>query len=151
MNGSPAADVPVTLLVEGRVAVKVPALWVVRRITSGPGSARVEVTASDDTTAVLITQSQIRKGESLAATAATLRRALDDQQAGVFSEFNPDDRRADRPAATYRELRDGRQIDWTVFVDDTVRIAIGCQGSPDSQQAVRDVCEEAIRSAHAVV
>ena len=151
VNGSPGGDVPVTLLVEGRVAVKVPALWDVRRITSGPGSARVEVTASDDTTAVLITQSQIRKGESLAATAATLRRALDDQQAGVFSEFNPDDRRADRPAATYRELRDGRQIDWTVFVDDTVRIAIGCQGSPDSQQVVRDVCEEAIRSAHAVV
>jgi type VII secretion-associated protein (TIGR03931 family) len=151
VNDSPAADGPVTLLVEGRVAVKVPALWVVRRITSGPGSARVEVTASDDTTAVLITQSQIRKGEPLAATAAALRRALDDQQAGVFSEFNPDDRRADRPAATYRELRAGRQIDWTVFVDDTVRIAIGCQTSPDSQKAVRDVCEEAIRSAHAVV
>ena len=133
------------------MAVKVPAQWVVRRITSGPGSARVQVTAPDDATAVLITQSQVRKGESMSATAATLRRALDDEQVGVFVRFNPDDRRAGRPAATYRELRDGRQIDWAVFVDDTVRIGIGCQSAPGSEDAVRDVCEEAIRSAHAVI
>ncbi len=80
-----ATSIPMTLLVEGRVAVKVPAQWAVRRITSGPGSARVQVTAPDDATAVLITQSQVRKGESLSATAATLRSALDDEQAGVFS------------------------------------------------------------------
>ena len=127
---SDATYVPMTLLVEGRVAVKVPALWAVQRITSGPGSARVQVMAPDDSTAVLMTQSQVRKGESLSATSATLRSALDDQQAGVFSGFKPDDRRADRPAATYRELRDGRQIDWTVFVDDTVRIGVGCQSAP---------------------
>ena len=85
---------PMTLLVEGRVAVKVPAQWAVRRITSGPGSARVQVMAPDDANAVLITQSQVRRGETLSATAATLRTALDDQQAGVFDQFNPDDRRA---------------------------------------------------------
>jgi type VII secretion-associated protein (TIGR03931 family) len=143
-------SMPMTLLVEGRVALKVPALWAVRRISSGPGSARVEVTAPDDSTAVLITQSQVRRGESLAATSATLRSALDDQQDGAFTQFNPDDRRADRPAATYRELRGARQIDWAVFVDDTVRIGLGCQSAPGSEQAVQDVCEEAIRSAHAL-
>jgi type VII secretion-associated protein (TIGR03931 family) len=151
VNGPPSTEIPMTLLVEGRVAAKVPAQWVVRRITSGPGSARVQVMAPDGATAVLITQSQVREGESMSGTVATLRRALDDQEAGVFVQFNPDDRRADRPAATYRELRDGRQIDWAVFVDDTVRIAIGCQSAPGSEDAVRYVCEEAIRSAHAVI
>ena len=151
MNGPQATSMPMTLLVEGRVAVKVPAQWMVRRITSGSGSARVQVMAPDDATAVLITQSQVRKGESLSATAATLRRALDDQLDGVFGEFNPDDRPADRSAATYRERRDGRQIDWAVFVDNTVRIGIGCQSAPGGEQAVRYICEEAIRSAHAVI
>jgi type VII secretion-associated protein (TIGR03931 family) len=151
VNGSQATSVPMTLLVEGRVAVKVPAQWMVRRITSGSGSARVQVMAPDDATAVLITQSQVRRGESLSATAATLRRALDDQLDGVFGEFNPDDRPADRPAATYRERREGRKIDWAVFVDNTVRIGIGCQSAAGGEQAVRYVCEEAIRSAHAVI
>ncbi len=148
---SDATSVPMTLLVEGRVAVKVPALWRVQRITSGSGSARVQVTAPETSNALLLTQSQVRKGETLSATSATLRNALDDQQAGIFSAFKPDDRRADRAAATYREVRDGRQIDWTVFVDDTVRIGIGCQGAPGSAFVGDPVCEEAIRSAHALV
>lgn len=148
---SDATAVPMTLLVEGRVAVKVPALWRVQRITSGSGSARVQVTAPDTSNAVLLTQSQVRKGETLSATSATLRNALDDQQAGIFSAFKPDDRRADRAAATYREVRDGRQIDWTVFVDDTVRIGIGCQSASGSAFVGDPVCEEAIRSAHALV
>ena len=151
MNGSQATSMPMTLLVEGRVAVKIPTQWAVRRITSGPGSARVQVMAPDDATAVLITQSQVRRGESLSATAAALRTALDDQQTGVFDQFNPDDRPADRPAATYLERREGRQIDWAVFVDNTMRIGIGCQSVPGSEQAVRYVCDEAIRSAHAVI
>ena len=73
-------SMPMTLLVEGRVALKVPAPWAVQRISSGPGSARVEVTSPDDSTAVLITQSQVHRGESLAVTSAALRNALDDQQ-----------------------------------------------------------------------
>jgi type VII secretion-associated protein (TIGR03931 family) len=148
---SAAIDVPMTLLVEGRVAVKVPALWGVQRIMSGPGSARVQVMAPDDSAALLVTQSQVRKGESLSATSARLRSALDDQSAGIFSQFKPDDRRADRPAATYRELRGGRQIDWAVFVDDTVRIGVGCQSAPGREHVIRDVCDEAIQSAHAIV
>jgi type VII secretion-associated protein (TIGR03931 family) len=148
---SDAAPVPMTLLIEGRVAVKVPALWRVQRITSGSGSARVQVTAPDTSNAVLLTQSQVRSGETLSATSATLRNALDDQQPGVFTAFRPDDRRADRAAATYREVRDGRQIDWTVLVDDTVRIGIGCQSAEGGEFVGDYVCEEAIRSAHAVV
>ena len=148
---SDATSAPLTLLVEGRVALKVPALWRVQRITSGSGSARVQVTAPDTSNAVLLTQSQVRRGETLSATSATLRSALDDQPAGIFSAFKPDDRRADRAAATYREVRAGRQIDWTVFVDDTVRIGIGCQGAPGSSFVGDYVCEEAIRSAHALV
>ena len=142
---------PMTLLIEGRVGVKVPALWAVQRITSGPGSARVQVIAADKSTALLVTQALVADGETLSATSATLRTALDDQQAGVFSLFNPDDVRAGRRAATYRELRDGRQVDWAVFVDGAVRIGLGCQSAPGGEQLVRDVCEEAIRSAHALV
>ena len=145
------ADIPTTLLVEGRVALKVPALWAVRRITSGQGSARVQVMAPDGSTAVLVTQSRVREGETLSTTSAMLSEALHEQQEGVFSRFNPDDRRADRQAATYRELRDGRQIDWAVFVDDGLRIAVGCQSATGGEEVVRHVCEEAVRSAHAVV
>ena len=57
--------------------------------------------------------------------------------------------RIDRPSPTGRR-RGARQIDWTVLVDDTVRIAVGCQSAPGGEDAVRAVCEEAIRSAHAV-
>lgn len=145
------AAVPMTLLVEGRVALKVPALWAVQRVTSGPGSARVEVSAPDGSAALLMTQARVSSGETLSSTSAMLRRALDGQPAGTFSQFNPDDRRADRPSATYRELRGSRQVDWTVFVDGTSRIAVGCQSAPGAQEAVRRVCEEAIRSAHSVV
>lgn len=148
---SDGAPVPMTLLVEGRVAMKVPALWAVQRITSGPGSARVQVTAPDNTTALLMTQARVGSGETLSSTSAMLRRALDGQEAGTFSRFNPDDRRADRPAATYRELRGGRQIDWAVFVDGISRIAVGCQSVPGGDDIVRYACDEAIRSAHSVV
>jgi type VII secretion-associated protein (TIGR03931 family) len=144
------SPVPMTLLVEGGVALKVPALWEVRRITSGPGSARVQVTAPDGSIAVLVTQSRVKQGETLSATSVALRNALDDQDAGVFSQFDADDRRADRPAVTYRELRGVRQIDWTVLVDGAVRIAVGCQSAPGEEGAVHLVCEEAIRSVRAI-
>ncbi|RDH76021.1 type VII secretion-associated protein [Mycolicibacterium moriokaense] len=145
---SDATSVPMTLLVEGRVALKVPALWGVQRITSGPGSARVQATAPDGATAILLTQARVRSDETLSAVSASLRSALAEQQSGIFSRFNPDDRRADRPVATYREVRDGRQIQWVVFVDDGVRIGVGCQSAPGGEHIVDEVCDEAIRSAH---
>jgi type VII secretion-associated protein (TIGR03931 family) len=143
-------SVPLTLLVEGRIALKVPALWEVRRIVSGPGSARVQVTAPDGSASLLVTQAHVSTGETLAMTAAALRNALDDQDADVFSNFDADGRRANRPAVTYRELRGAHQIDWTVLVDGTLRMAVGCQSARGGEEAVRHVCDEAIQSVHAV-
>jgi type VII secretion-associated protein (TIGR03931 family) len=150
LNTPAAPDVPMTLLVEGRLAVKVPALWSVQRITAGPGSARVQVVSPDGKTAVHITQSPVPAQQTLAATAATLRRALDEQQPGVFVDFNPADRRADRPAVTYREVRGIHTIRWVVFVDDTVRIGVGCQSAAGRDEFVLYSCDQAIRSAHAI-
>ncbi|WP_018601770.1 type VII secretion-associated protein [Mycobacterium sp. 155] len=144
----PGTEPEQRVLVEGRVGMQVPADWSVRRITGGPGSARVEVVSADDPITVIhLTQSPANSGDSR-AVAATLRRALDEQSPGVFVDFNPADRIAERPVASYREVRGGREIRWVVLVDHTVRIAIGCQGV-----AGRDLfpeCEAAIRSAHAV-
>ncbi|MET0757921.1 MAG: type VII secretion-associated protein [Mycobacterium sp.] len=147
----PAEDMPLTLLVEGRIGVKVPAQWRVQRITSGPGSARVQIVSpADPQTAVHVTQSPLPPGQTPAAVAETLRTALEAQPLGVFVDFDPADRRADRPVMTYREIRAGHHIAWTVLVDDSVRIGIGCQSAVDHEDLVRLACEQAIGSAHAV-
>lgn len=145
-----APAVPVTFLVEGRVALQVPAGWPVRRVTAGPGSARVEVVSPSDPQAVLhVTQSP--SGGTLAAAAEVLGRALNDAgPPGVFVDFNPSGTSAGRPAVTYREVRDGHHVDWAVLVDGPVRIGIGCQHRPADTAALRPVCEQAVRSAHAV-
>lgn len=132
-----------TNLVEGRVTMRVPADWTVRRVTDGPGSARVEVAAPDDPGAVLyLTQSALREPDP-AATAAALRAALDAEPPGVFVDFTPADQRSGRPAVTYREIRPGREIAWTVLSSGRVRIAIGCQRAPAA-------CAEAIASAREI-
>jgi type VII secretion-associated protein (TIGR03931 family) len=144
----PGTGPPQTTLVEGRVGMQVPADWHVRRVTSGPGSARVEVVSvADPNIVIYLTQSSIDPAGSR-TVADTLRRALDEQPAGVFTDFNPADRIADRPVVSYREVRGGREIGWAVFADKTVRIAIGCQGPPGQGRAP---CEAAIRTAHAVL
>jgi type VII secretion-associated protein (TIGR03931 family) len=146
--------VRMTFLVEGRVALQVPAQWPVQRVTGGPGSARVEVISPADPQVVLhVTQSPVPVA-TLSATAETLQRALEranaDESADVFVGFNPAGQRAGRPAVTYREVREGHHIDWTVLVDGAVRISIGCQSRPDGADAIRAVCEQAVRSARAV-
>ncbi len=139
-----------TDLIEGRVAVRIPGDWVVRRVTDGPGSARVEVSAPSDPDAVLhVTQSPASTSD-LAATAATLRAAIDAQPAGVFVDFNGADTRAGRPAVTYRELRTGREIAWTVLVTGRVRIAIGCRRVPGPADRVEAACAQAIESAREI-
>jgi type VII secretion-associated protein (TIGR03931 family) len=144
----PDAAQPQTALVEGRVGMQIPADWTVRRVTSGPGSARVEVvSAADPNTVIYLTQSPTDTADPQ-TVAATLRRALDEQPAGVFTDFNPADRIADRAVVSYREIRGGREVGWAVFADKTVRIAVGCQGPVDRRKAP---CETAIRSAHAVL
>ncbi|SEH92673.1 type VII secretion-associated protein, Rv3446c family, C-terminal domain-containing protein [Mycolicibacterium rutilum] len=135
------------LLVEGRIGVLVPADWPVRRITSGPGSARLQaISPSGGDVALHLTQSV---GPDLAQTAEALSAALAYEPDGVFVDFTPADTRAGRPAVTYREMRAGRQVAWTVLVESGVRIAIGCQSAPGREADVRDACEQAIRSARA--
>jgi type VII secretion-associated protein (TIGR03931 family) len=140
-----------TLLVEGRVGVMVPALWEVQRVTSGPGSARVQVVSPDDATLALhITQSSLAAQQSHEQMAESLRRVLGQEPDGVFIEFNPSDSRADHAVATYREIRQDRHVRWFVQIDRSLRIAVGCQSAPGHDDAVREVCDQAIRSAHAV-
>ena len=144
-------EMPMTLLVEGRIGVMVPATWTTQRITSGPGSARVQVISpSDDGLALHVTQSVLAQPSSLAKTADTLLAALDESADGAFVDFNPADRRAGRDAVTYREIRPERNVAWTVLTDGTARIAIGCQSRPHREHLVREACDRAIRSAHAV-
>jgi type VII secretion-associated protein (TIGR03931 family) len=144
----PDGDMPMTLLVEGRVGVAVPAAWAAQRIISGPGSARVQVVSpSDRNVALHITQAGNPMQSSLADS---LRTALGAEPDGTFVEFNPSDRRVDRDAVTYLEVRSDHHVAWTVLLDGTVRIAVGCQSPPGSEHLVREACDRAIRSAHAV-
>jgi type VII secretion-associated protein (TIGR03931 family) len=141
---------PTTFLVEGRVALTVPADWATQRVVSGPGSARVQLTSpSDPEVALHVTQSPV-PGETLSGTAERLKRAIDAEPAGVFVDFNPAGTSAGRPAVTYRELRPGHQVRWTVLLDGPVRISVGCQSRPADEGAVRDACEQAVRSAHSI-
>lgn len=145
------ADLPMTLLVEGRVGVMVPAQWVVERVTVGPGSARVQVVSPTDTdAAVHITQSPLAPHSSHEEVVESLRSTLSQQPDGVFVDFNPSDHRADQSVATYREMRKDHHVAWAVLIDESLRIAIGCQSAPGHEEAVRDACDQAIRSAHAV-
>jgi type VII secretion-associated protein (TIGR03931 family) len=150
-HGVPVTDEPpTTFLVEGRVALMVPANWPTQRVVGGPGSARVQVTSpSDPEVALHVTQSPV-VGETLSGTAERLKRAIDAEPAGVFVDFNPYEMSAGRPAVTYREVRAEHHVRWTVLLDGVVRISVGCQTRPGGEDAVRDVCEQAVRSAHAV-
>lgn len=146
-HGPPTAHPSMTVLVEGRVGVQIPEGWTVRRITEGPGSARVEVISpSDPELMIHLTQSGVGEG----TVADTLRRAMREQPAGVFVDFDPSAVVATRQVVSYREVRTGREIRWAVFVDGAVRIAVGCQSAPGHGEAVRGACEAATRSAHAV-
>ncbi|MDT5222094.1 MAG: hypothetical protein QOF15_4199 [Mycobacterium sp.] len=139
-----------TVLVEGRVALTIPAGWLTQRVTAGPGSARVQVSSpSDPEVALHVTQSPT-PGETLAGAADRLRQAVDTAPAGVFVDFNPAGVSAGRPAVTYREVRATHDVRWTVLLDGSVRISIGCQSRPAAHDAVRDACEQAVRSAHAL-
>jgi type VII secretion-associated protein (TIGR03931 family) len=147
----PADHMPSVLLVEGRLGVEVPAQWPVRRITSGPGSARLQIIsprAAD--VAIHITQSRLAPHQTEKSAADSLSNVMNEQPDGAFVDFDPATVVAGRPAVTYREVRADRQILWTVVVQGTLRIAIGCQSAPGRESAVRSVCDQAVRSAHPV-
>ena len=146
-----APEMPMTLLVEGRVGVMVPAQWVVKRVTSGPGSARVQIVSPDDAiTALHVTQSPLASQQTHEQMAQSLRGALGQEPDGVFVDFKPSDSRAGRVVATYREIRKDRAIAWFVWIDRSLRIAVGCQSAPVRDEAMREVCDRAIESAHSV-
>ena len=148
---SRGAGMPMTLLVEGRVAVMVPAVWTARRITSGPGSARVQIVSPSDADIVLhVTQTPDVSGMTLAATADSLRAAMDEEPDDIFVDFNAFDHRAGKAAVTYREVRPDHHVAWVVLIDGAVRIAVGCQSAPGREHLVRAACDQAIGSAHAV-
>jgi type VII secretion-associated protein (TIGR03931 family) len=140
-----------TYLVEGHVALEVPAQWPVRRVVAGPGSARLQIVSpADPEVALHVTQSRVALA-GLAATAEFLRAAIDAAPAGVFVDFNPADRSAGRPAVTYREVRADHDVRWTVWVDKAIRISIGCQSRHGDAEAVSQECDLVVRSARAVM
>ena len=134
-------------LVEGRLAVSIPALWTVERITGGPGSHRMQVSSPVDPGIALHITQAYAPGADLAVAAGVLGRAVAGQPAGTFVDFTGTDEVAGRPAVTYREIRPGRVVRWVVVVDGATRISIGCQSAPGREEAIRDACEQAIRSA----
>lgn len=149
LSGQPSADAPTALLVEGRVAVQVPARWAVERITSGPGSARVRVSAPSGGSAALhLTQFTSATPATIDEVAETLRRALESERPGVFVDWNPAATLAGRSAVTYRELRAESETGWAVVIDGATRIAIGCQSPLGHTGAIREACERAVKSAH---
>lgn len=150
MEARPPADAATRLLVDGRIAVRVPASWTVERITSGSGSARVRVSAPGGAPALHITQSAGPAATTIADVAESLRRAIDTEPVGVFVDFDPSGERGGRPAVTYVEKRAAGETRWAVLVDGSVRIAIGCQAAPGDPAAVEDACLQAVRSAHVV-
>lgn len=139
-----AASAEAGWLVEGQVAMQVPLGWTVERVLSGTGSARVRITSPEDAhRGIHLTQTPVPARPSLAESARALRAAAAGLRAGVIVDFNDTATAAGRAAVTYREVRADAAVQWTVLLDDTVRIAIGCQG-PD----IAGPCDMAIRSAH---
>lgn len=134
-------------VVEGRIAVQIPAEWTVTRVTGGPGSRRLQATSpADPELALHVTQSYAPE-TTPARVAADLRRRINAQPAGVFVDLQVEARVGGHPAVTYREVRPGRVINWSVVLVGSTLIGIGCQSSPQRTDAVRIACEQAAASA----
>jgi len=134
-------------LVEGRIVVEVPPHWKVERVRSGSGSRRVQVDSPTDADIALHITASYAPGSTLAQAAEVLGEAVAAQTPGVFVGFRPAVEVAGRPAVTYREVRAGRVVDWSVVLSGSTRIGIGCQSAPDRTEVVRGACEQAIRTA----
>ncbi|KIU15237.1 type VII secretion-associated protein [Mycolicibacterium llatzerense] len=138
-----AVDPDLTWLVEGRIAVQVPARWPVERTLTGTGSARLQIISPDDRGQIIhLTQSVVAPDQTLDVAARSLRAAATKLPGGVIVDFEDAGVSAGRAAVRYREVRGRRVVEWTVLLDGPVRIAVGCQGA-----SVRAACDTAIRSA----
>ena len=142
-----APDPAAVSLVEGRIVVAVPLHWHVERVRSGSGSRRVQVGSPVDPDIALHITASYAPDSTLAQAAEVLGDAVADQTPGVFVGFRPAVEVAGRPAVTYREVRVGRVVDWSVVLSGSTRIGIGCQSAPDRTEVVRAVCVQAIRTA----
>ena len=134
-------------LVEGRIVVEVPPHWNVERVRSGSGSRRVQVDSPTDADISLHITASYAPGSTLAQAAEVLGDAVAAATPGVFVGFRSAVEVAGRPAVTYREVRAGRVVDWSVVLSGSTRIGIGCQSAPDRAEVVRGACEQAIRTA----
>lgn len=133
-------------VVEGRIAVRLPADWTVSRVTGGPGSRRLQATApGHPELAVHVTQSYAPES-TLADTAKALSGVIAAQSAGVFVDMRAEGRVGGRPAVTYREVRPGKVVDWSVLLVGSTLIGIGCQSPPQRIDAVRGACTQAVTS-----
>ena len=137
-------------LVEGRIVVEVPPQWNVERVRSGSGSRRVQVDSPTDADIALHITASYAPGRTLAQAAEVLGDAVAAATPGVFVGFRAAGEVAGRPAVTYREVRAGRVVDWSVVLSGSTRIGIGCQSAPDRTEVVRSACEQAIRTAREV-
>jgi type VII secretion-associated protein (TIGR03931 family) len=138
---------PGRTLVEGRMTVRVPAPWAVQRVTSGPGARRLRATSPDEPLIALHLTWSYAPDMTLADAAGVLARAMAEEPSGVFADFRAEATVAGRPVVTYRELRPGRVITWIVVLTGSTRISIGCQSPPGRDGDVREVCDDAVRSA----
>lgn len=145
----PDADSATRLLTDGRVTVRVPAAWTAQRVTAGAGSERVRVAPAGGMPALHITQSGGAAEVSLESVAQTLGTAMASEPAEVFVDFRPAGDRGGRPAVTYTERRGDTETLWTILVDGTTRIAIGCQHPSGQAALIEDICTEAVLSARA--
>ncbi|MGY4712475.1 type VII secretion-associated protein [Mycolicibacterium sp. CBM1] len=146
-TGAPAASPAAVGLAEGRVTMLIPRGWRVARITVGPGSRRVQISSPTDPSAALQLTQSYAPGENLDTTAEVLRRAIGEQPSGVFVDFDGGGRNGGRPAVTYREVRAGRDIRWSVFLDGSTRISVGCQSAAGREGSITAECEQAVSSA----
>lgn len=134
-------------VVEGRIAVRLPRSWSITRVTGGPGSRRLQASSpADPNLAVHITQAYAPESE-LTQAAEILSREIAQQPAGVFVDFDAEATVGERPALTYREIRPGRVIEWTVLQAGSTRIGVGCQSPAGRSDDVHPVCVQAAISA----
>jgi type VII secretion-associated protein (TIGR03931 family) len=148
---APAPALDAVDVVEGRVTLRIPPQWTLTRITAGPGSRRIQASSPTEPNVALHVTQSYSPGETLDRTADVLRQAVAEQPTGVFVDFNPADRRGGRPAVSYREVRVGRDIRWTVVLDGSTRISVGCQSAAGREDTVAEACERAIVSARELV
>ncbi|GAA1481693.1 hypothetical protein GCM10009624_21330 [Gordonia sinesedis] len=96
---------------------------------------------------ILLIQSDLRSGSTLASVATSMANRIRQRGDDVVTEFSPSTRFAGRDVISYREApASGAAIRWYVLVADGLQVSIGCQGGTGGE-AVDDACREAVATA----